>query len=68
MLGGAILPSIALAWGWLTALICVSIFSTLMAFAVQPLRKYTDHVASVRAVKGLRLPLVFSKRTGASAG
>ena len=42
MLGGALLPSIALKWGWQAALLCVTAFGFLFAFAVQPLRKFTD--------------------------
>jgi predicted MFS family arabinose efflux permease len=44
MLGGALLPSIALKWGWPAALLCVTGFGFLIAFAVQPLRRLTDEV------------------------
>lgn len=42
MLGGAILPSLALSLGWLEALAAVSIAAVVAAVAVQPMRGPTD--------------------------
>lgn len=42
MIGGALLPSIAVRFGWFTALLTVTGFALLCAAIVQPLRRSTD--------------------------
>ena len=42
MLGGALLPTFALWYGWFAGLVAVSVFALICAAAVEPLRKTTD--------------------------